>query len=43
VVITAAHESAERAAEIEADAYISKPFRLDRLLDLVARFTSNGA
>jgi CheY-like chemotaxis protein len=38
VCVTAAHRVAERAAQIEAEAALPKPFDLDGLLDLVARF-----
>jgi CheY-like chemotaxis protein len=40
VVMTAAHDSRARAAEIGADSFLAKPFDLDHLLDLVRRFTS---
>jgi CheY-like chemotaxis protein len=42
VVLTAAREAAERAAQIGADGVLSKPFDLDELLDLVGRHTRNG-
>lgn len=35
VVVTAARDAGERAAEIDADGYISKPFSLEELLDAV--------
>ena len=35
IVITAARDAAERAAEIDADGYLSKPFSLEELLDIV--------
>jgi CheY-like chemotaxis protein len=38
VCVTAAHRAAERAAQIMAEAALPKPFDLDGLLDLVARF-----
>jgi two-component system, chemotaxis family, chemotaxis protein CheY len=40
VVITAATDAGERAAEIQADGYLGKPFDLDELLGLVSRYTS---
>src|SRR5438046_3673779 len=40
VVVTAAREAAERARQIQADNYLSKPFDLDRLIELVGRYTS---
>jgi two-component system chemotaxis response regulator CheY len=38
IVLTAARDAAESAAEIQAQAYLAKPFDLDRLLDLIASF-----
>lgn len=35
VVVTAARDAGERAAEINADGFLSKPFSLDELLDVV--------
>jgi len=40
VVITAATDAGERAAEIQADGYLGKPFDLDELLGLVSRYTA---
>ena len=40
VVITAATDAGERAAEIQADGYLGKPFDLDELLGLVERYTT---
>lgn len=37
VVVTAARDAAELAAEIDADDYLSKPFSLEELLDVVKR------
>ena len=37
IVFTAARDAGERASEIAADAYLSKPVSLDDLLDLAAR------
>jgi two-component system, chemotaxis family, chemotaxis protein CheY len=37
IVFTAARDAAERAAAIEANGYLAKPFSLDELLDAVAR------
>jgi CheY-like chemotaxis protein len=42
VVITAATDAGERAAEIQADGYLGKPFDLDELLGLVSRYTSRA-
>ena len=38
VVVAAAQETAQRAAEMGAAAYLRKPFQLDDLLSLVGRF-----
>jgi two-component system, chemotaxis family, chemotaxis protein CheY len=40
VVITAAHDAAERAAQISADGAVAKPFNVDDLLKEVNRFTA---
>ena len=40
IVMTAAQDARRWAAEIEADAYLSKPFDLDELVATVARFAS---
>ena len=37
VVLTAAQDAAERAAQIQADGYLGKPFQLEDLLSIVAR------
>jgi two-component system, chemotaxis family, chemotaxis protein CheY len=37
IVMTAAHDSRARAAEIEADDYIAKPFDIETLLDRIRR------
>ena len=42
VVITAATDAGQRAAEIEADGFLGKPFDLDDLLGLVSRHTSRS-
>jgi CheY-like chemotaxis protein len=42
IVLTAAHDSQSRAAEIAADDVISKPFDLDQMLELVRRYTTRG-
>ena len=39
VVLTAAQDAASRAAQIQADDYLGKPFELDDLLNIVARHT----
>ncbi len=41
VVITAATDAGEQAAEVEADGFLEKPFDLDDLLGLVSRYTKN--
>ena len=38
VVLTAAQDAAARAAQIQADDYLGKPFQLDDLLSVVARY-----
>ncbi|MBX6343276.1 MAG: response regulator [Thermomicrobiaceae bacterium] len=38
VVVTAAREAAERAAQIEADGVLAKPFGLDELVEVVQAF-----
>lgn len=40
VVMTAAHDSHQRANEVSADGVLPKPFDLDELLDLVCRYVS---
>jgi two-component system chemotaxis response regulator CheY len=42
VVLTAARDAAERAAQIQAEGYLGKPFDLVDLLDLVARYTGRA-
>ena len=42
VVMTAARDAATRASEIEADGVLAKPFDLDALLEIVARFARRG-
>jgi CheY-like chemotaxis protein len=42
VVVTAAENAARRAEEVSADAWLSKPFDLDEVLALVARFLAQG-
>jgi CheY-like chemotaxis protein len=39
VVLTAAENAQERAAEVGAEGYVSKPFELDELVAVVARHT----
>jgi CheY-like chemotaxis protein len=41
LVVTAARDAATYAAEIEADAFLAKPFELRDLLNLVARLAGN--
>jgi DNA-binding response OmpR family regulator len=38
ICMTAAGDAAERCAEIQADAYLSKPFDLEELFEAVARY-----
>jgi CheY-like chemotaxis protein len=38
VVLTAAREAAERAADVRADGHLGKPFDLDDLFAIVGRF-----
>lgn len=38
VVVTAARDAAERAHEVEGDGYVAKPFDIDTLLGVVARY-----
>ena len=40
VLVTAARDARRRAAEVGADAHLGKPFELDALLDLVARYAA---
>jgi DNA-binding response OmpR family regulator len=40
IVMTAAHDSRQRASEIAADGFIPKPFDLDELLALIGRYVS---
>ncbi len=42
VVLTAASDAAEWAAEIEATANLAKPFELDALLALIDRYALSG-
>ena len=39
IACTAAQDASRWAGEIDADAYLPKPFRLGQLLDLVERYT----
>ncbi len=40
IVMTAAHDSHQRAAEIAADDVIAKPFDVNHLLDLVRKYVA---
>ena len=40
VLLTASHEAKRRAEEVRADAWLGKPFELDALFDLVARYAA---
>jgi CheY-like chemotaxis protein len=42
VVVTAARDAAERAAEIQAEDVLPKPFRVDDLLRMVDRYTGRS-
>ena len=42
IVVTAAVDAADRAAQIGADGYLPKPFELDDLLDLVGQHTGRN-
>ena len=42
VVVTAARDAAERAAEIEAQGVLPKPFRIDDLLQTVGRYAESA-
>jgi len=42
VVLTAASNAAARSAEVSADAYLSKPFDLDALIELLGRMTRHS-
>jgi two-component system, chemotaxis family, chemotaxis protein CheY len=42
IVVTAARDADDRAAQIEADGVLAKPFNLDDLLGLVDRYARPG-
>lgn len=42
IVLTAAHDAARRAADVDAESYLAKPFDLDTLLDRVAALTKGA-
>jgi CheY-like chemotaxis protein len=42
IVLTAAHDAAERASQIQAEAFLGKPFEIDDLLNSVERFARTG-
>lgn len=42
VVVTAARDAAQSAAEIQADAHLAKPFRVADLIQIVRRFTDES-
>ncbi len=42
VVMTAARDAAERAAEIDADGFLSKPFSLDELFGVIDQHVGGG-
>jgi CheY-like chemotaxis protein len=43
VVVTAAENAQLRAAEVEAEGFLSKPFDLEDVLQLVSRFLAEGS
>lgn len=43
IVVTAARDAAERASQIHADGYLSKPFELDDLLAMVGRYVREAS
>jgi CheY-like chemotaxis protein len=43
VVVTAAENAKLRAAEVEAEGFLSKPFDLEDVLQLVSRFLADGS
>ena len=43
VVLTAAADAGKRAAEVEAEGYLGKPFQLDDLLQIVEQFLTSAA
>jgi CheY-like chemotaxis protein len=43
VVVTAAENARARAAEVEADGWLSKPFEIDDVLRIVAHHAAAGA
>jgi len=43
IVLTAARDAADRAAQLEADAFLPKPFDLQALLDVVGRLAGGPA
>jgi two-component system, chemotaxis family, chemotaxis protein CheY len=43
VVMTAAWNAAERAAQVDADQYLAKPFDLDELLQIVRQYGDSPA
>ena len=43
IVVTAARDASERAAEISADGFLAKPFSLDELFDIVNRYVRRSS
>jgi CheY-like chemotaxis protein len=43
IVVTAAEDAQQRAAEVDADDWLAKPFDVDELLDVVARHAGHAA
>jgi CheY-like chemotaxis protein len=42
IVMTAAQDAAQRAAQVRCESYLAKPFELDDLLDCIEQFTGSG-
>ncbi len=42
IVLTAARDAGERAAEISAEGFLGKPFDLNELLGIVAQYAATG-
>jgi CheY-like chemotaxis protein len=43
IVMTAAHDAAQRAAEIQAQEFLVKPFSIERLLAVIAHFVARDS
>ena len=42
IVVTAAQDARETAAEVDADGYLAKPFHIAELLDVVGRYAATA-